>query len=52
MMKKALTWVGVAFLIFFVAYRPANAASVFKTIGAGIQDIAMGFGDFFANLVS
>jgi len=52
MVKKVLTWGGVAFLIFFIAYRPAEAAAVFTSIGHGILDIATGFGDFFSNLVA
>ncbi|GAA2706232.1 hypothetical protein ACFY2R_02195 [Micromonospora olivasterospora] len=52
MVKKVLTWAGIAFLIFFVAYRPNSAADVFKSIGGGIMDIAQGFGDFFTSLVA
>lgn len=52
MVKKVFTWGGVAFLIFFIAFRPASAAEVFKSIGSGIMDIATGFGDFFTNLVA
>ena len=52
MVKKVLTWAGIAFLIFFVAYRPNSAAAVFKSLGGGIMDIAQGFGDFFTNLVA
>lgn len=52
MPKKVLTWGGIAFLIFFVAYRPTEAANVFKTIGGSIVDIGSGFSDFFAGLVS
>jgi hypothetical protein len=52
MAKKIATWLGVAFLIFFIAFRPASAAEVFKSIGAGLMDIATGFGDFFTNLVA
>jgi hypothetical protein len=52
MVKKILTWGSIAFLIFFVAYRPASAAQVFKSIGGGIMDIASGFGEFFARLVA
>ena len=52
MVKKVLTWSGVAFLIFFIAFRPVSAAEVFKSIGASIMDIATGFGDFFTNLVA
>jgi hypothetical protein len=49
--KRILSWGGVAFLVFFVAFRPASAANVFSSIGAGLMDIATGCGDFFSNLV-
>lgn len=52
MVKKVLTWAGVAFLIFFIAYRPSSAADVFKSLGGGIVDIAQGFSNFFTNLVA
>jgi hypothetical protein len=52
MVKKVLTWAGLAFLIFFIAYRPNSAADVFKSLGGGIMDMAQGFGDFFTNLVA
>jgi hypothetical protein len=50
MVKKVLTWVSIAFLIFFIAYRPASAANIARSIGSGIVDLASGFGDFFSNL--
>lgn len=52
MAKKIATWSGIAFLIFFIAYSPASAAQVFRSLGAGLLDIATGFGDFFTNLVA
>ena len=52
MVKKAVTWSFVAFLIFFIAYRPNEAANVFTSLGHGILDIASGFGDFFTNLIA
>ena len=52
MVKKILTWGGIAFLIFFIAFRPDSAAEVVKSLGGGIMDIAQGFGDFFTNLVA
>jgi len=51
MPKKALTWVAVAFLVFFVAYKPASAAHIVKEVGAVIVDITHGFVDFVTNLV-
>lgn len=52
MVKKILTWGSIAFLVFFMAYRPQSAASVARAIGTGIHDIGSGFGEFFANLVA
>jgi hypothetical protein len=52
MLKKILAWGGVAFLIFFIAFRPDSAADMFKSLGGGIMDIATGFGDFFSSLVA
>ena len=52
MVKKILTWGGIAFLIFFIAFRPDESAEVFKSLGGAIMDIATGFGDFFTNLVA
>ena len=51
MVKKVLTWGGIAFLVFFIAYRPQSAAEVFKSLGGGVVDIASGVGDFFSSLV-
>ncbi|WP_169734171.1 hypothetical protein [Hamadaea tsunoensis] len=52
MVKKILVWGGIAFLIFFVAFRPDSAANVVKSLGSTIMDIAQGFGDFFSSLVA
>jgi hypothetical protein len=52
MLRKLLAWVLVAFVIFFVAFRPDSAAEVVKSLGAGMIDIAQGFGDFFTSLVA
>jgi hypothetical protein len=52
MVKKVLTWGSIAFLVFFVAYRPESAASVFRSLGGSIGDVASGFSQFFTSLVS
>jgi hypothetical protein len=52
MIKKVLTWGGIAFLIFFIAFRPSSAADVFKSLGGGVMDIAQGMGEFVTNLVA
>jgi hypothetical protein len=52
MVKKILTWGLIAFLLFFIAYRPASAAAVFKSLGSGVADIGSGIATFFSNLVA
>ncbi|MBB5870480.1 hypothetical protein F4553_003859 [Allocatelliglobosispora scoriae] len=52
MVKKILVWGSVAFLIFFVAFRPDSAANVVKSLGSTVMDVAQGFGDFFSSLVA
>ena len=52
MMKTVLTWLGIAFLIFFIAFNPTSAAAVATSLGGTIADIARGFGTFFTNLVA
>ena len=52
MFKKVLTWGAVAFLVFIIAYRPSNAASVFRTLGSSLYDVATGIGTFFTNLIA
>lgn len=50
--KKALTWLSIAFVIFFVVSRPDAAAAVVKGIGGGLIMMGNGFGNFFSSLVS
>jgi hypothetical protein len=52
MPKKILKYGGLAFLVFFIAYRPQSAAGIVSSIGNGILDIANGFGEFFASVFS
>ncbi len=52
MVKKILTWGLLAFLVFFVVSKPANAAIVFRQLGNGVVDIGEGLSTFFTNLVN
>lgn len=52
MVKKIATWGSLAFLVFFVAYRPAAAANVVKSIAGGLGDVGSGFASFVSNLVA
>ncbi|GAA4922556.1 hypothetical protein GCM10023223_49660 [Stackebrandtia albiflava] len=51
-MKKILTWGGIAFLVFFVAFRPESAGNVVTTIVGSIGDIGRGFATFISSLVA
>jgi hypothetical protein len=51
-MKKFLTWCFVAFLIFFIAYRPQTAAEATHSLFGSLENIATGFADFFSSLVA
>lgn len=50
-MRKVLVWGGIAFLVFFVAFRPGAAADVVSGIGSMAVDIFTGIGRFFRGLV-
>jgi hypothetical protein len=52
LVKKIFTWLFIAFLIFFVAFRPAAAAVIARWIGAILSAIATGLGDFVSRVVS
>jgi hypothetical protein len=52
MVKKVLTWGGIAFLLFFIAYRPDSAGDVFISIGNTFKDLAQGFFDTIGRMIA
>lgn len=52
MLKKFITWSGIAFVVFFVAFRPNAARDVVATLGGTAIDILTAVGDFFSSLVT
>lgn len=52
MVKKIATWGGIAFLLFFIAFRPQSAAAVFSSLGNDLKDIAESFRDFIGSLIA
>lgn len=50
MVKRILTFGGIAFLLFFIAYRPDSAGEVFLAIGNTIGDIGKGLGEWSRSL--
>lgn len=51
MTKKIITWGGIAFLLFFIAFRPESVLDVLEGVGHTVEDIVHGFADFFIGLV-
>ncbi|MFI9641681.1 hypothetical protein ACIG87_16720 [Micromonospora sp. NPDC051925] len=52
LVKRVLLWGSVAFLIYFMAFRPDGAAQLFKGIGAALMAMAQGLGDFLTSLMA
>ncbi|NJP31512.1 hypothetical protein [Micromonospora thermarum] len=52
LIKKLLFWGFIAFLIYFMAFRPEGAAEMFKAIGAALVAMFQGFGDFLTSLMT
>jgi hypothetical protein len=50
--KKFLKIAGIAFLVFFIAFRPDSASRIALRVGGVIGDLADGFGRFFAGTFS
>lgn len=51
MLKKVITWGGIAFIVFFAAFRPRAAGDVVKQLGTVATDIFRGVGEFFGSLI-
>lgn len=52
MLKKVIIWGGIAFIVFFVAFRPGAAGEVIATLGDVAASIFRGIGEFFGSLVN
>jgi hypothetical protein len=50
MLKRTLVWGGIAFVIFFIAFRPGAAGQVVSDLGDICADIFVGIGKFFSGL--
>jgi hypothetical protein len=49
-MKKFLTWLAIAFVIFYVIQAPEQSAAFVRTAGHAIGDAASSLADFFQSL--
>jgi hypothetical protein len=51
-MKKALGWIVVILLIFYIGTNPGPAADIAQGIGDGIVEVFRNIGIFFSNLAN
>ncbi len=52
MAKKVLKWAAIAFLVFFIAFHSAGAASTVRSLGSTLGQIANGTADFFSRVLA
>jgi large-conductance mechanosensitive channel len=50
-LKKVLTWVIVAFVVFYVIQAPEKSADIVKSAGQTLGDAASSLGDFVSSLI-
>ncbi|MGY1637745.1 hypothetical protein ACI78V_13955 [Geodermatophilus sp. SYSU D00742] len=50
-LKKVLTWLVVAFVVFYVIQAPENSAEIVRTAGQALGDAASSLAAFVGSLV-
>jgi hypothetical protein len=50
-LKKVLTWLAVAFVVFYVIQRPEDAAGIVRSAGSALGDAAASLSAFVGSLV-
>jgi len=50
-LKKVLTWLAVAFVVFYVIQRPEDAAGIVRSAGSALGDAAASLSSFVGSLV-
>jgi hypothetical protein len=51
-MKKAVGWILLALLIFYIGTNPGPAADTFRELGSGVADVFRNIGTFFSELAT
>jgi hypothetical protein len=51
-MKKAIGWIVLIVVIFYIGTNPGPAAAIAQDLGSGVANIFRNIGVFFANLAS
>ena len=49
-MKKALGWIALALLIFYIGTNPGPAADIARSLGDGIAEVFRNIGIFFTEM--
>jgi hypothetical protein len=49
-MKKAVGWIVLALIVFYVGTNPGPAADLARGIGAGVAEVFRNVGTFFSDL--
>lgn len=49
-MKKVLTWLALAFVVFYVISAPETSADIVRTAGQALGDAATSLASFFESL--
>jgi hypothetical protein len=50
--KKAIGWIALILLIYYIGTQPGPAADIARSIGSGIANVFRNVGVFFSNLAS
>ncbi|MGY1769588.1 hypothetical protein [Blastococcus sp. SYSU D00813] len=50
-LKKVITWLAVAFVIFYVIQAPEKSAQIVKSAGETLGDAASSLGEFVGSLI-
>jgi hypothetical protein len=51
-MKKVIFWIVIAFIVFFIAFNPNEAADVALALWGLLKRLFSGFGTFFTEVVT
>jgi hypothetical protein len=51
-MKKAVGWIVLALVIFYIGTNPGPAADIARSIGDGIAEVFRNIGTFFSELAN
>ena len=51
-MKKALGWIALALVIFYVGTNPGPASDIARSLGDGVAEVFRNIGIFFSDLAS